>query len=419
MAGFLLTISLCISIGATAQATTSPGQTPKPADQQKPTLEKTADGSTIAKFPNGPTIEKNEAAGTTKTTLPDGSIVEDNSRTSTTTLTTPGGMQISREGNGDITVHVKGLAPQTFKAPKSGDTKVYESETGVKVEFTGVAGSSVVTFTDGDRATKAIMMPLGVTLRPPNAADGTGTFVDGRGKVVEQQIKPNGDADGTTYASDGQRTDYEITKAGRVEKQVTTPEGRPEKKESDKGFKSIVGDLFPSEQKPAPDQKPKTDSSFDAHEWDVDVMAAVGGAKGTQQSVQQVFDAQRNQFINVVTPASSLGGSVAGAGGGVAYFLSRTAGVAARAEWLTSNGNLGLIEGLATVRFPSGDNALYVYGGAGVQFVGRTAALGLVGGGFEHRFAPGRAVWIEGAGIFGADASGGLIRGGLRVTIRR
>ena len=57
--------------------------------------------------------------------------------------------------------------------------------------------------------------------------------------------------------------------------------------------------------------------------------------------------------------------------------------------------SIGTVMGTVTARFPKGPNAPYLFAGGGVQFGGRTQAVGKVGGGIEHRFSPHKGIFAD------------------------
>lgn len=62
--------------------------------------------------------------------------------------------------------------------------------------------------------------------------------------------------------------------------------------------------------------------------------------------------------------------------------------------------SIGTAMATMTVRFPKGSNAPYLFAGGGVQFGGRTQAVGEIGGGIEHRFSPHSGIFADAAWMF-------------------
>ena len=124
----------------------------------------------------------------------------------------------------------------------------------------------------------------------------------------------------------------------------------------------------------------------------------------------------RRKKVRSTRNDAALQGGLGGAGLEAKYFVTRQIGIGLEGDWLESEGALGQIKATATVRFPMGQWAPYVFGGAGIQIGDRTKAIGEIGGGVERRFSPAVGVFVDAGWTFGEHENAALFRAGISIV---
>jgi len=108
-----------------------------------------------------------------------------------------------------------------------------------------------------------------------------------------------------------------------------------------------------------------------------------------------------------------LQGGFGGAGVEARYFVTQNVGLGVEGDWIGGEKSLGVVMGTVTARFPMGSNAPYLFAGGGVQFDGRTQAVGKVGGGIEHRFSPHCGIFADVAWMTSEHENATVCRAGM------
>jgi len=403
-------------------------QTPETAQSgSKPTLVKTeAAGSATTTFPSGDTI-KTFQDGHGTTTLPQGYTIKED--TNQISVGMPSGATIERNSEGKYFVTTAGQLPQVLEIPKA-TTEVLEKDIGgIHVKMEGGGSRAVFTLPGGTQLTV-----FNKSVEGPNAifdwSNGDTTTIERSSEdiptmqlpgeppfhtIVETTVRRKNDK-GELVAETRTREDgasgrvsvdsytYSVGLGGRSEKTLEKSETLEPTITIEKHH-SIVRDLFggseekprPKDESPKPAPEPKTDSSFDGGELELDGILALGSQRLMQQNQTQTT-------------------SAAAWGGGVKYFLTPSVGLGASLGFTSSDTSNGVVLATATLRFPHGAGSPYVFGGAGARLDG--GGVGTAGAGFDYRFTPAFGLFVEGSDVLGSARQTVVVGGGLTFRIR-
>lgn len=110
--------------------------------------------------------------------------------------------------------------------------------------------------------------------------------------------------------------------------------------------------------------------------------------------------------------AAPIQGAFGGAGAELQVFVTPHLALGVEGAWMEDR-TIGTVMGTVTARFPKGSNAPYLFAGGGVQFDGRTQAVGKIGGGIEHRFSPSKGIFADAAWMFSEHENAAVFRAGM------